>query len=146
MALIRWQPAELTDLRRDFERLFDGYRNPPSPTQSIPQSWSPATDIEETPEAYQVTAELPGVAKEDVQVTLNENRLTIRGEKKQETTQEKQTTHRAERVHGPFSRSFDLPSSVQADKISASYKDGVLRVAVPKAEAAKPKQIEINVN
>ncbi len=89
---------------------------------------------------------MPGVEKEDVKVTVFENRLFIKGEKKQEAREEKQNIHRVERAYGAFSRSFDLPRAVQAEKITAAYKDGVLRVSVPKAEEAKPKQIEVNVN
>lgn len=146
MALIRWQPAELTDLRRDLDRVFDTFWTGSDGNAPTPRSWSPAVDISETPDAYLVTAEVPGVEKENVHVTVLENRLFIKGEKHQESREEKENTHRTERVYGAFSRSFDLPRAVDAEKISASYKDGILRIAVPKAEDAKPKQIEINVN
>lgn len=145
MALIRWQPAELTDLRRDLDRVFDTFWTGDQEPQNV-RPWSPAIDISETPDAYLVAAELPGVEKEDVKVTVLENRLFIKGEKKQEAREEKQNIHRVERAYGAFSRSFDLPRAVQAEKITAAYKDGVLRVSVPKAEEAKPKQIEVNVN
>ena len=145
MALIRWQPAELTDLRRDLDRVFDTFWTGDQEPQNV-RPWSPAIDISETPDAYLVAAELPGVEKQDVHVTVLENRLFIKGEKKQETREEKQNVHRVERAYGAFSRSFDLPRAVEAEKITAAYKDGVLRVSVPKAEEAKPKQIEVNVN
>ena len=145
MALIHWQPAELTDLRRDLESVFDTFWTGPEPSTAA-RSWSPAIDIGETPDAYLVTAEVPGVEKGDVHVTVLENRLLIKGEKKQEVLEEKESPHRVERVYGAFSRSFDLPRAVNAEKITATYKDGVLSVSVPKAEEAKPKQIEINVN
>mgnify|MGYP003572331254 CR=1 FL=1 len=145
MALIRWQPAELTDLRRDLDRVFDTFWTGDQAPQNV-RPWSPAIDISETPDAYLVAAELPGVEKQDVHVTVLENRLFIKGEKKQETREEKQNVHRVERAYGAFSRSFDLPRAVEAEKITAAYKDGVLRVSVPKAEEAKPKQIEVNVN
>ena len=145
MALIHWQPAEFTGLRRDLEGVFDTFRTGEQTPQAA-RPWSPAIDISETPEAYLVAAELPGVEKEDVNVTVLENRLFNKGEKKQEAREEKQNIHRVERAYGAFSRSFDLPRAVEAEKITAAYKDGVLRVSVPKAEEAKPKQIEVNVN
>ena len=145
MALIHWQPAELTGLRHDLDHVFDTLWTGGQKTAPASGTWSPSIDISETPEAYLVTAEVPGVDKKDVQVTVLENRLLIKGEKQSEVPGEKQNTHRVERGFGAFSRSFDLPRAVEAEKISASYKDGVLRISVPKAEEAKPKQIEINV-
>ena len=145
MALIHWQPAELTDLRHDLDRVFNTFRSG-GETATTSRAWNPAIDISETPDAYQVTAEVPGIDKKDVQVTVLENRLLIKGEKRSERREENENAHRVERVFGTFSRSFDLPRAVAAEKISAAYKDGVRRVSIPKAEEAKPKQIEINVN
>ena len=144
MELIRWQPAELTHARHDLDRFFDNFwTNSSAPAV---RSWSPNVDISESSDGYTLTAELPGVAKQDVHVTVVEGRLTLRGEKKQETQEEKENTHRVERTYGSFTRSFDLPQAVNAEKITASFKNGVLSIGVPKAEEAKPKQIEISVN
>ena len=146
MALIRWQPTQTSNARDDFDRFFHNFWPGNQVVESALRNWSPVVDISESADDYTLTAELPGVAKADVQVGVVDNRLTLKGEKKQETRAEKETTPCVERVYGSFSRSFDLPKTVKAEKITASYRDGVLKVVVPKAEEAKSKQIEINVN
>jgi len=108
-------------------------------------AWTPAVDIAEHDDEYLVKVELPGVNKEDVKITIESNVLTIRGEKKQEKETKKENYHRVERNYGSFQRSFTLPSTVKSDKIDASYKDGILSISLPKAEEAKPKQIEVKV-
>jgi HSP20 family protein len=107
--------------------------------------WTPAVDVAEHEDAYQVKVELPGVSKDDVKITMQDNILTIRGEKKQEKESKNSNYHRVERSYGSFQRSFTLPTSVKHDKIEASYNDGILTIALPKAEEAKPKQIEVKV-
>ena len=107
--------------------------------------WMPAVDVAEREEEYQVKVELPGVNKDDVKITMQENVLTIRGEKKQENETKNSEYHRVERSYGSFQRSFTLPTSVKHDKIEASYTDGILTVTLPKAEEAKPKQIDVKV-
>jgi len=92
-----------------------------------------------------VRAELPGIKKEDVKITLRDDILTIRGEKKQESEKKEQNYHRVERSDGSFQRSYALPASVQGDKIDATYHDGVLTVVLPKSEEAKPRDIEVKV-
>ena len=146
MALIRCQPTQISNARADFDHFFDNFWPGNQVAESAPRNWSPVVDISESADDYTLTAELPGVGKADVHVGVVDNRLTLKGEKKQETRAEKETTPRVERVYGSFSRSFDLPKTVNAEKITAAYSDGVLKVVVPKAEEAKPKQIEINVN
>jgi len=108
-------------------------------------AWTPAVDIAEHDEQYLVEVELPGVNKEDVKITLENNILTIRGEKKQEKETRKESYHRVERSYGSFQRSFTLPTTIKSDKIDAAYKDGILQITLPKAEEAKPKQIEVKV-
>jgi HSP20 family protein len=108
-------------------------------------AWTPAVDITEHDDQYIVKVELPGVNKDEVKITLDNNILTIRGEKKQDREVKKENYHRVERSYGSFQRSFTLPSTVKSDKIDAVYKDGVLQIALPKAEEAKPKQIEVKV-
>jgi len=104
---------------------------------------SPAVDLSEDDKSYIVTAELPGVGKDDVTVELNEDVLTIRGEKKSEREEKKDRSHWVERSYGSFARSFTLPPTAQAEELKASFKDGVLRIEIPKKEAAKPRQISI---
>lgn len=100
-------------------------------------------DVVENNEAYVIKAELPGISKNDVKITLHENVLTIKGEKKQEKEEKDRNFHRVERSYGSFERSFTLPSGVKDDKIEAAYKDGILTITLPKAEEAKPKEIEV---
>lgn len=107
--------------------------------------WMPAVDVAEHEEEYQVKVELPGISKEDVNITMQENILTIRGEKKQEKESKGSSYHHVERSYGSFQRSFTLPTSVKHDKVEAAFNDGLLTVTLPKAEEAKPKQIDVKV-
>lgn len=107
--------------------------------------WLPAVDITEQAEQYVVKVELPGVKKEDVRITLQDDVLTIRGEKKQEAEQKDNLYHRIERSYGTFQRSFTLSASVKSDKIEASYDNGVLSIELPKTEEVKPREIEVKV-
>ena len=155
MSLIRWNPmrdlatfpADVTNVQREINRVFDNFfRGGMLDDGSLGASmWAPAVDVQERDEAYQVKVELPGVDKDDVKITMEDNILTIRGEKKQEKDSKNSNYHRVERSYGSFQRSFTLPTSVKHDKIEASYKDGILSIALPKAEDAKPKQIEVKV-
>jgi HSP20 family protein len=109
--------------------------------------WAPSVDIEEADDKYMIKADLPGVDKKDIEVNLDNGILSIRGEKNIEKESGKGTKrHRTERFHGSFARSFTLPTAVMTDKVDASYKDGVLSLVIPKAEAAKPKAIDIKVH
>jgi HSP20 family protein len=110
-----------------------------------PSIWTPAVDITEKDDEYLVKVELPGVEKNDVQITLESNILTVKGEKKQEKEEKGENYHRMERSYGSFQRSFTLPTTVKSDKIDASFKDGVLSIRLPKSEEAKPKLIEVKV-
>jgi HSP20 family protein len=107
------------------------------------QAWAPAVDITERKDAYQVTAELPGVGAEDVEITFQDGLLTIQGERHHAADAAGEKVHRAERRYGPFRRSITLPSHVQADKIEASAQDGVVQILVPKAEEAHAKHIQV---
>jgi HSP20 family protein len=113
---------------------------------SLGSFWTPAVDIREQNDAYLVEVELPGLSKDDVKITMENNILTIQGEKKQEKEEKRGDYHRTERVYGSFQRSFTLPSSVKNDKIEAQYKNGILTVTLPKVEEAKPKAIEVKVS
>ncbi len=107
--------------------------------------WTPAVDVAERNDDYEVRLELPGVRKEDVKITIENNVLTIRGEKKREENVNENDYRRIERSYGSFVRSFTLPVAVRADKIEARAQDGILTVRLPKAEEARPKQIEVQV-
>jgi HSP20 family protein len=107
--------------------------------------WVPSVDVSETEGAYQIKAEIPDVKKEDVKVTLEEGVLTIQGERKQEKEEKGKRYHRVERSYGRFVRSFTLPDVVDEEKVKAEFKDGILNLALPKSEKAKPKAIEVKV-
>jgi HSP20 family protein len=154
MALIRWNPTrelsgvptDLWNIQRDFNRLFDGFLRGGIQDEGLKVAlWTPAVDISEHENEYQVRVELPGIGKDDVKITLESNILTIRGEKKLEKDVKEEDMHRMERVYGSFQRSFTLPTVVKENEINAFYKDGVLTITLPKAEEAKPKQIEVKV-
>ena len=154
MSLVRWNPArelatwpsDLFGIQREMNRMFDNmFRFDNRDEDSVFNAWTPAVDIAEHDDQFVVKAELPGVNKDDVKITLENNILTIHGEKKQEKETKKENYHRVERSYGSFQRSFTLPTTVKSNKIDASYKDGVLQISLPKAEEAKPKQIEVKV-
>jgi HSP20 family protein len=107
--------------------------------------WTPAVDIAEDDNGYVVKAELPGVKKDQVKITMQDNVLSIRGEKEEEKESRSSSYHRVERSYGAFERRFSLPSNVRQDGIDATFKDGILTVTLPKAEEAKPKQIDVTV-
>ena len=144
MALVRWQPRELFGIGRDFDRLFDGLwsGDGPAPREAV---WRPSVDIAETDRDFVLTADLPGIAREDLDITLADGRLTIKGRRHRESESKEGSAHRVERAYGTFTRAFDLPAAVDAEAVAATYKDGVLEVTVPKAEEARPKQIEVKV-
>ena len=110
----------------------------------IMRSWAPDVDIAENPDNYEIHAELPGMREEDISITLNNNVLTISGEKKREVKEEKDNFVRVERSYGKFERSFSLPNNIAADRVAASYADGVLKITLPKAEEAKSRTIKVS--
>ena len=105
--------------------------------------WVPSVDISETENGYEIRAELPGVAKDDLHVSVEDNRLTLSGEKRQEKADDTQNYRRIERRYGSFQRRFTLPSEVEIDDIKAEFTDGVLTLSIPKSEAVKPTEIPI---
>jgi HSP20 family protein len=107
--------------------------------------WQPPVDIEESTDAYMVRAELPGMKLEDIKITVEDNRLVIRGEKARTEEKKDATYHRVERVYGTFERAFTMTHAVRSDKIEAIYRDGILEVKIPKAEEAKAREIPIKV-
>lgn len=145
--LMRWTP-ESEFLRNRVGRLFDQtfneFLSPLTSTEEMRgRGWFPAVDIRETDDSLTVFCEIPGLKKEDVSITLENNVLTISGERKFEKETKEQSYHRMERSYGKFSRSFSLPSNLETSKVDASVQDGVLRISLPKVEAAKPRRIAI---
>jgi HSP20 family protein len=155
MSLVRWNPArellsypiDVLNMQREINKMFDGLcRGGILHDGSFGMSvWTPAVDVAENENEVQVKIELPGVSKDDVKITMQDSVLTIRGEKKQEEETKTSEYHRVERSYGSFQRSFTLSTSVKHDKVEASYKDGIVTVTLPRAEEAKPKQIEVKV-
>ncbi|RMH60126.1 MAG: Hsp20/alpha crystallin family protein [Zetaproteobacteria bacterium] len=140
MTLMRWSPwQELETINRQLARLLDdtGFGTDTA-------AWLPAVDIRETDDELRVLAELPGIEKKDVHVEVREGVLTISGERRYEKDVKEENVHRSERAYGRFSRSFVLPAQVDADKVEARMRNGVLEVRLPKVESAKPKAITIH--
>lgn len=133
---------DLFSSRRDLDRVFDRFL---SQAGSMTGPWVPAVDVRETGEAIEVVAELPGLRSEDVEVNIENNVLSIGGEKKHQYAEQngEGEYHLVERRHGKFERSFTLPRTVDAQRISARFDNGLLTVTLPKAEAAKPRRVEV---
>ena len=149
MALIRWQPRESFALQREIDNLvnsFWGDFNGRSGGWSGNGLWNPSVDVVESDQAFTVHAELPGLNKDDIAVTFEDRVLTIEGERKHETEDKDTNYFRKERAYGKFKRSFKLGTEIDADKVEAAYKDGVLNLTLPKSEAVKPRQIEVAVS
>ena len=150
MAIVRWEPfRDLVTLQDRMNRLFDDAFHGGGRTATEEDwamgAWAPAVDIYEQDGSIVLKAELPGVNPKDVDVRVENNILTLRGERKFEGEVKKESYHRVERAYGTFTRSFTLPNVVDTEKIKAEYKDGLLRMTLPKKEEARPKQISISV-
>lgn len=147
MALIRWTDPfrEIAVLQDRMNRLFGDFLERGHPHEEGLETgvWMPTVDIHETQDAICVRADLPGVDKDAVSVEVKEGVLTLRGERKLDKEVKEENYHRIERSSGTFLRSFTLPSSVDAEKVTARMKDGVLEVDLPKKEQARPKKIEV---
>lgn len=138
MAIVRWDPfRELTQMQSQLGRLMD------SMWGGREETWLPAVDVFDKSDAVVVKAELPGIDPDQVQIEVDENVLTIKGERRFEEEVEDERYYRVERRYGSFQRSLALPQGAKTDEIAADYQDGVLTVTVPKSEAVKPKQIRI---
>lgn len=154
MNLIRWQRPEsawpgfgrFSTLRDEIDRLFEGPLSELARTSQLLSGWTPPLDLHEDKDNFVVKIELPGMKKEDIDVSLHDGNLGISGERKSEDKLEGVDVYRTERFFGHFQRTITMPAPVAADKIKAQYKDGVLTVTLPKAEEAKPKQIEVQIN
>lgn len=121
---------------------FDGSEG----ASALTAAWVPACDVTEDDSAVKIVAELPGMKPDDVKIAIENNVLTIRGEKKQEVERKTERLHRYERSYGAFERTFVLPSTVDSDRIDATYADGLLTLVVPKAEKARPREIAVKVH
>ncbi len=140
------QNQDVKTLQNQLNRLFEPFaRFAAGDEDLVSGTWVPPVDVAETQEKILVRAEVPGMKQEDIQIEFENGLLTIRGERKIEKS-EAMTWHRVERIYGNFSRSFTLPRSVDPEKITAGYRDGILEIEVPKREEAKPKQIRIAVS
>ncbi|WP_447980549.1 Hsp20/alpha crystallin family protein [Candidatus Nitrospira bockiana] len=148
MNLVKWDPVrELEEMSERLNRLFGrslGGRQNGKEMLTV-ADWSPDVDITETDAEYVIHAELPGLKKDDVKITLQDGVLTLQGERKYEKEEKGRRYHRVERSYGRFMRSFTMPDSIDESKVSAEFKDGVLQIHVPKSEKAKPKAIEVKV-
>jgi HSP20 family protein len=150
MAIVRWEPfRDLVSLQERMNRLFDesfrGAHRTGEDDWALGGAWAPAVDIYEQDGNIVLKAELPGVESKDVDIRVENNVLTLRGERKFDQEVKRDNFHRVERAYGTFSRSFTLPSVVNTEQIKADFKDGILRVVLPKKDEAKPRQIAINV-
>jgi HSP20 family protein len=155
MAITRWRPAyewspfrALRELEDEMNRMFGLTRLPVREREEwlLEGIWSPRVDVMQTPDKIVVKADLPGVSKDDLKISIEDSHLTIKGERKKEEEVKEGEYHRVERVYGSFERTFELPATVEADKVEAAYKDGVLEVTLPKKPEAQPKQIAVKVN
>ena len=138
----------MTSLRRLNSILDDAFNSWPFQSQengALTSSWIPACDVFEDKDAVKIVAEVPGVRAEDVKISLENNLLTIRGEKRQQAEEKTERVHRYERTYGTFERAFALPTTVDPEKIAANYANGILTVTIPKAERARPREIPVNV-
>jgi HSP20 family protein len=145
MTIVRWEPMrELTSLQSEMNRLFNTVFDSPQANGGL-RRWVPAMDLVETPDHFVLRADLPGVSEEDVKIEVEDNVLTVSGDRKAEHESRDSGFYRMERAFGSFSRSLTLPKGVNADAVAASFDRGVLEVHIPKPEQAKPRRISISV-
>jgi HSP20 family protein len=145
MAIVRWEPfRDLVATQDRFNRLFnEAFSRAFNEGETGARNWTPAVDIYESENNLVLKAELPGVDPKDVEARVEDGTLYLKGERKFEKEVKEENYHHVERSYGSFTRSFALPSSVDAEKVSAEYKDGILTLTMPKKEEAKPKTIKI---
>ena len=145
--MTRWDPFnEMLSLREAMNQLLEDSFVSPNTTRRGQGGFVPALDVSETEDGYLVEAALPGMKPEDLQITVENNVLTIKGELRQESEDKKRNYHRVERRYGSFQRTVALPTTVKADAIQASLNNGILRLDIPKAEEVKPRRINVNVD
>jgi HSP20 family protein len=143
MAIVRWDPTrEVDSLQSEVNRVFDGFFGNGG-TRGASRRWIPAMDLVETGDNLVLRADLPGLAREEVEIEVKDGVLTVAGERKAEHEEKSEGFYRAERAFGSFSRSLTLPKGVDAGKVEAEFENGVLEVRIPKPEDAKPHRVEI---
>jgi HSP20 family protein len=144
MNLTRWDPfRDLLTLQDRMNRMLnDPFARLTSPAEAV-SGWMPPVDIHEEPDRIVLRAEMPGISRDDIELSVENGTLTLRGEKRHENEVGSDNAYRQERFYGSFARSFVLPAAIDPDHIKATYRDGVLEVVVPKAEEAKPKKIKV---
>jgi HSP20 family protein len=148
MAITRWEPArELQSIQHEMNRLFGSFFDTPTTlgNGTGPRRWIPAMDLVEEGDHYVLRADLPGLSEKDVNVELEQNVLTVSGERKTEHKERREGFRRVERAWGSFSRSLTLPEGVDPDSVKASFNNGVLEVSIPKPEQHKPRRVAISV-
>jgi HSP20 family protein len=143
-SVTRWNPAAAYLTREPFSRLFDTFFNDLQGEEVANRGWMPPVDIQETADGYRLEAELPGLTKDDINITLENNVLRLSGERKFEKDAKKENYHRIERTYGTFTRAFALPQQVNPEGVHAAFENGILTLTVPKAEQAKPRKISIS--
>jgi len=155
MAILKWRPVgqaadqwdpfgDLSDIETEMNRLLSGFFGRPR-LASADRAWAPAVDMHETKDELVVTAELPGMSDKDIKLSIDGDVLSLQGERAQAQDVKPEGSYRGERWYGKFERAMRLPFPVQADKVTATYRDGVLTVTMPKVEEIKPKEIPIQV-
>lgn len=143
MTLVRWKPmSDLATFHTQLDRLFEDMWARPRSGQI--EAWYPAVDLSESENEYTLVAELPGMTKDDVKITLNDNTVTLRGEKKAEKKTKEENWHHIERTYGAFERSFTLGTSVDREKVKARFENGVITLTLPKAESSRTREINID--
>ena len=143
MTIVRWEPfRELSSLQTEMNRLFNAAFDTP-PGNGGARRWSPAMDLVETDEHFVLRADLPGMTENDVNIELEDNVLTVSGERKAEHEEKREGFYRVERSFGTFSRSLTLPKGIDPEAVTAGFQNGVLEVRVPKPEQRKPRKITI---
>jgi HSP20 family protein len=153
MVMERWRPFggsverwnDVSDIQQEVNRLFDSFFGRPAQTRSLERFWAPLADMYETTNDLVLKFEVPGVSEKDLGVSITGDVLTLKGERKLNHDVKDETYHRLERVYGKFERAIPLPIPVQADRVKATYRDGVLEVTLPKAEEIKPREIRIDI-
>ena len=148
MALIRWNPRrDIIGFNEAMDRMFDNFFGFNWPrTEADNSLWTPRVNIEDEDGRYILTAEVPGMEKEGINIEVKDHVLTLTGENKMEEEKKEKNFHLFERCYGQFARTFRLPENVDTEGIAAEYKNGILKIDIPKTEEAKPKEIKVKVN
>lgn len=145
MAIIRWDPfRDMMTLREKMNRMFEDVFAGRSEDKELSAStWAPAVDIFETESELMMTVEVPGIDEKDIEIKIEDNTLTLKGERKFEKETKKENYHRIERSYGSFYRAFTLPNSIDPDKIQAEHENGVLKITMAKRQELKPRKVKI---